>query len=69
MLGVGCRVKNASLLAPTPLLPLDLVHKHRVSTPGSESGYGDRLPPYGTAYRRALRTTRTRFRNRIPNQH
>ena len=28
------------------------------------SGYGCWLPPYGTAYCRALRTTRTRFRTR-----
>ena len=32
---------------------------------GYESGYGYGLLPYGTAYRRALRTTRTRFRNRL----
>ena len=31
---------------------------------GYESGYGYCLPPYGTAYRRALRTTRTRSRTR-----
>ena len=30
-----------------------------------ESGYGYCLPPYGTAYRRALRTTRTQIRTRI----
>ena len=27
---------------------------------GYDSGYGYYIPPYGTAYRRALRTTRTR---------
>ena len=32
---------------------------------GYESGYGYCLAPYGTAYRRALRTTRTRIRTRI----
>ena len=31
---------------------------------GYESGYGYCLSPYGTAYRRALRTTRTRVRTR-----
>ena len=29
------------------------------------SGYGYWPPPYSTAYRRALRTTRTRLRTRI----
>ena len=40
---------------------------HRDSYPefGYESGYGYCLQPYGAAYRRALRTTRTRTRTRI----
>ena len=32
---------------------------------GYESGYGYCLPPYGTAYRKALRPARTRLRTRI----
>jgi len=39
-------------------------HRERDQVRVPESGYGYCLPPYGTAYLRALRTTRTRIRTR-----
>jgi len=41
-----------------------LLHCRASDEAGFESGYGHRLPPYGTPYRRAPRTTRTRLRTR-----
>jgi len=38
---------------------------HTSSWPGTNPGTGTALCPYGTAYRRALRTTRTRLRTRL----
>jgi len=37
----------------------------RTRSAGYESGYGYCLPPYDTAYRSALRTTRTRTTTRV----
>jgi len=49
------------------LLPRELLrrsYRQVLCSSGYESGYRYCLPPYGTAYRRALRTTRTRVRTR-----
>ena len=56
--GGGARERHRPRILPVPDLSCPR-SRHRAG------GYGYWLPPYGTAYRRALRTTRTRIRTRM----
>jgi hypothetical protein len=46
-------------------LEMAWVVRRLVGEVGDAPGYGYWLSPYGTAYRRALPTTRTRLRTRV----